>query len=94
MRRTAISVRVSRLSVSCDYDATHMFRVNFECCEHSNDDYKTMKNVLNYDSDTKLCKENEKDYIENFKKTLKFYGKAYMTKLPFIEKPEDLPDNY
>ena len=38
--------------------------------------------------------ENENDFIENFKKTLKFDGKRYVTKLPFIENPENLPDNY
>ena len=37
--------------------------------------------------------ENENDFIENFKKTLKFDGKRYVTKLPFIENPENLPDN-
>ena len=71
-----------------------MLRVNSEICEHSNDDYKTMKKVLNYDSDTKLCIENKNDYIENFKKTLKFDGKQYVTKLPFLENSENLPDNY
>ena len=49
-----------------------MLRVNSEICEHLNDDYKTMKKVLNNDSDTKLCMENKNDYIENFKKTLTF----------------------
>ena len=34
-----------------------------------------MKKVLNYVSDTKLCMENENDYIENFRKILKFDGK-------------------
>ena len=38
--------------------------------------------------------ENETDYIENTKKTLKFDGKRYVTKIPFIENPEFLPDNY
>ena len=71
-----------------------MLRVNSEICEHSNDDYKTMKKVLNYDSDTKLCMENENDYIENFKKILKFDGKRYVTKLRFIENPQILPDDY
>ena len=70
-----------------------MLRVNSEICEHSNDDYKTMKTVLNYDRGTKLCMENENDYVENFKKILKFDGKPYVTKLPFIENPENLPDN-
>ena len=28
-----------------------------------------------------LCMENEKDYIENFKRTLKFDRKQYVTKL-------------
>ena len=49
---------------------------------------------LNYNSDTKLCMENETDYIENTKKTLKFDGKRYVTKIPFIENPGFLPDNY
>ena len=49
---------------------------------------------LNYNSETKLCMENETDYIENSKKTLKFDGKRYVTKIPFIENPEFLPDNY
>ena len=71
-----------------------MLRVNSEICKHSNDDYKTMKKVLNYDSDTKLCMENENDYIENFKKTLKFDEKRYVTKLTFLENPENLPDSY
>ena len=31
--------------------------------------------VLNYVSDTKLCMENENDYIENFRKILKLDGK-------------------
>ena len=53
----------------------------------------TMKKVLNYDSGTNLCMENENDYIENFKKILKFDGKSYVTKLPLIEDPENLPDN-
>ena len=55
---------------------------------------KTMKKVLNCGSDTKLCMENKSVYIENFKKILKFDGKQYVTKLPFIENPEKLPDNY
>ena len=38
--------------------------------------------------------ENENDYIENFKKTLKSDGKGYVTKLPFIKNSENLPDNY
>ena len=38
--------------------------------------------------------ENENDYLENFKKILKFDGKRYVTKLPFIENPENLLDNY
>ena len=70
-----------------------MHPVNSKICEHSNDDYKTMKKVLNYDSGTKLCMENENDYIENFKKILKLDGKPYVTKLPFIENHENLPDN-
>ena len=48
-----------------NFNATHMLRVKSEICEDSNDDYKTLKNVLNYDSDTKLCQENENDYNEN-----------------------------
>ena len=53
-----------------------MLRINSEICEHSNDDYKTTKKVLNYGSNTKLwCIENENDYIENFKKILNFDGK-------------------
>ena len=40
-----------------------------------------MKNVLNSSSETMLCMENEKDYIENLKKTLKFDRKRYETKL-------------
>ena len=71
-----------------------MLRVNLEICEHSNDDYRTMKKVLNYDSDTKLCMENENGYLENFKKTLKFDGRRYVTILPFLENPENLPNNY
>ena len=38
--------------------------------------------------------ENENDCIENFKKTLKFDRKRHVTKLPFIENPENLTDNY
>ena len=53
-----------------------------------------MKKVLNYDSDTKLCMENENDYIENFKKTFKFDAKRSVTKLPFLKNPENLSDNY
>ena len=51
------------ISTTNNFNATHMLRVNSEICEHSNDDYKTIKKVL---SDTKLCMENENDYIENF----------------------------
>ena len=71
-----------------------MLRVTSEIFEHLNDDYKTMKKVLNYDSDAKLSMENENDCIENFKKTLKFDRKRHVTKLPFIENPENLTDNY
>ena len=39
---------------------------NSKIFEHSNDDYKTMKKVLNYDIVTKLCMENKNDFIENF----------------------------
>ena len=49
------------ISTTNNFNATHMLRVNSEICEHSNDDYKTMKKVLNYDSDIKLCTENEND---------------------------------
>lgn len=42
-----------------------MPRVSSETCEDSNDDYRTMKSVLNYDSHTKLCQENKCDYNEN-----------------------------
>ena len=66
--------------------------VNSKIFEHSDDDYKTMKKVLNYDSVKKLCMENKNDFIENFKRTLKIDGKRYVTKLKFIEKPENLPD--
>ena len=83
-----------KISTANNFNETHMLRVNSEICEHSNDDYKTMKKVLNYDSDTKLCIENKNDYIENFKKTLKFDGKQYVIKLPFLENSENLPDNY
>ena len=54
-----------------------MLRVNSEICEHSNDDYKNMKKVLNYGNDTKLCMKKENDYIENFKETLKFDEKYH-----------------
>ena len=50
---------------------------NSEICEHSNDDYKTIKKVLNYGNDTKLCMKKENDYIENFKETLKFDEKFH-----------------
>ena len=83
-----------KISTTNNFNATHILRVNSEICEHSNDDYKTIKKVLNYDNDTKLCTENEIYYTENFKKTLKFDGEGYVTKLPFIENPENLPDNY
>ena len=63
-----------------NFNANHILRVNSKICEHSNDDYKNMKNILNYGSETMLCMENEKDYIENFKKTLKFDRKRYVTK--------------
>ena len=82
------------ISTTNNFNATHMIRVNSEICEHSNDDYKTMKNFLNYDSDIKLFMENENGYIENFKKIMKFDGKRYVTKLLFIENLENLPDNY
>ena len=83
-----------KISTTNNFNATHILRVNSEICEHSNDDFKTIKKVLNYDNDTKLCTENEIYYTENFKKTLKFDGEGYVTKLPFIENPENLPDNY
>ena len=34
--------------------------------------------------------ENEHHYIENFKKTLRFDGKQYVTKLPFVKNQENL----
>ena len=39
-----------KISKTINFNATHMFRVNSEICEHSNNDYKTLKSVLNYDS--------------------------------------------
>lgn len=42
-----------------------------------------------YDSDTKLCLENENDYVENIMKTLNSNRKRYVTKLPFIENVPD-----
>ena len=83
-----------KISTTNNFNATHMLRVTSEIFEHLNDDYKTMKKVLNYDSDAKLSMENENDCIENFKKTLKFDRKRHVTKLPFIENPENLTDNY
>ena len=83
-----------KISTTNNFNATHMLRVTSEIFEHLNDDYKTMKKVLNYDSDAKLRMENENDCIENFKKTLKFDRKRHVTKLPFIENPENLTDNY
>ena len=83
-----------KISTTNNFNATHILRVNSEICEQSNDDFKTIKKVLNYDNDTKLCTENEIYYIENFKKTLKFDGEGYVTKLPFLENLENLPDNY
>ena len=53
-----------------------------------------MKKLSNYHSDANLCMENKNDDIENLNKTLKFDRKRYVTKLPFIENPENLPDNY
>ena len=48
-----------------------MLRVNSEICEQSNDDYKTMKIVLNYDSDTHLCMKTKNDNTKNFEETLR-----------------------
>ena len=59
-----------------------MLRVNSEICEQSNDDYKTMKTVLNYDSDTHLCMKTKTIIL----KTLR---KHYVTKRPFNENPEN-----
>ena len=65
------------ISTTNNFSATHMLRVNSEICEHSNDDDKNMKEVLNYGNDTKLCMKKENDYIENFKETLKFDEKFH-----------------
>ena len=89
-----LTSQCDKISATNNFNATHMLRVNSEICKYSNDDYKTMKKVLNYDSDTKLCMQNENDYIENFKKELKFDWKRYVTKLPFIENQENLAHNY
>ena len=53
-----------------------------------------MKKLSNYHSDAKLCMENKNDDIENLNKTLKFLPKTICDQTPFIENPENLPDNY
>ena len=55
-----------KISTTDNFNATHMPCFNSKIFEHSNDDYKTMKKVLNYDIVTKLCMENKNDFIENF----------------------------
>ena len=34
-----------KISTTNNFNATHILRVNSEICEHSNDDYKTIKKV-------------------------------------------------
>ena len=65
-----------KISTTNNFDTTRMLCVNSEICAHS-----SYEKVLNFDSDTKFCVENENDYIENFKTTLKFHRKRDQTSI-------------
>ena len=69
--RWVLTLYYDTISTTNNFNAIHALCVNSEICKHSNDDYKTMKKVLNYHNDKKSCMENENNYVENFKKTLK-----------------------
>ena len=43
-----------KISATNNFNTPHMSRFSSKIFEHSNDDYKTMKKVLNYESDTKF----------------------------------------
>ena len=73
--RWVLTLYYNTISTTNNFNAIHALRVNSEICKHSNDDYKTMKKVLNYHNDKTSCMENENNYVENIKKTLKHDGK-------------------
>ena len=77
-------------------NSTHMLRVNTEsiityCKENSND--ASFNKLFYSENIDKNCDIND-DVFSNFKKNLSLVNNRYISKLPFKEYCESLPDNY
>ena len=73
--------------------STHLLRFNTEVCDVTDGSNQNIIKDI-FEDKCKIKSKVQSDYIDTFKGTLNYDGERYISRLPFVENPEELPCKY
>ena len=79
--------------MSNNFVSTRLLRFNTEVCDViDGSNQNIIKDI--FEDKCKIKSKVQSDYIDTFKGTLNYDGERYISRLPFVENPEELPYKY